>query len=509
MFFHAPEEEKSMAQLSPIRTAVPLLDGLILLYRGKVRDTYEIDAERMLMVATDGISIFDFVLNALVPEKGMILTAMSHFWFNRVAEYGVRTHVIAAGAGIDVFLPVPLRGNTDLQSRAMVVRRMRMHPVEFVARAYLTGSALAEYRKTGTMCGHQLPKGLQDGDELPVIFDTPTTKSDNGHDEALNYAVVSKEYTQETLLLLDIFAVMSTFANERGIIMADSKMEFGQHNGFPVLGDEVGTPDSSRFWNKVEWREGRKIAEGRIAPPPFDKQLVRAWGIEQGINTLDPRNSDDLARVHGLRVPQDLIRATTHTYRYIFWRLFGTRVEEYLNRELNVALPTKKKRVAIVFGSESDIKPVLPILRLFQSGGSARGILGHPSIHVISCHRNPMMLDLFVQSGCEGADVIVAAGGKAFALPGVLDALLYAKFKDISVVGVALGNPGTRALDAAKLSIEELPGQPVIMDEVNGTAYAGNEGMLAALIRISSGELPPAKPRAHKIAKFNIDLAAL
>ena len=499
-----------MAQLSPIRAAVPLLDGLNLLHRGKVRDMYEIDAERMLMVATDAISIFDFVLNALVPEKGMILTAMSHFWFNRVAEYGVRTHVIAAGAGIDVFLPAPLRGNADLQSRAMVVRRMRMHPVEFVARAYLTGSAFAEYRKTGTICGHQLPKGLQDGDELPAILDTPTTKSDSGHDESLDYAMVSKEYTQETLLLLDIFAVMSTFANERGIIMADSKMEFGKdHNSFPVLGDEIGTPDSSRFWDEAEWREGRKKSEGRIAPPPFDKQLVRAWGIEQGINMLDPRNHDDQAHVHGLHVPRDLIRALTHADRYIFWRLFGERVEEYMNRELRVVLPTKQKRVAIVFGSESDMKPVVPILRSLESGDLARGILGHPMIHVISCHRNPMMLDLFVQSGCEGADVIVAAGGKAFALPGVLDALLHNKFKDIPVVGVALGTPGTRAFEAAKLSIEELPGQPVIMDEMNGTAYAGEEGMLAALMRVSLGELPPLKSRTHKIAKFNIDLAAL
>ena len=345
-----------MAQLSPMRAAVPLLDGLNLLHRGKVRDTYEIDEERMLVVATDAISIFDFVLNALVPEKGMILTAMSHFWFKFFAEYGVRTHFIAAGVEIDAFLPAHLRGDADLQSRAMVVQRMRMHPVEFIARAYLTGSGFAQYLKTGAICGHKLPKRLQDGDELPAIFDTPTTKAEVGHDEALDHAVVSKIYPHETLMLLDIFAVMVAYAKERGIIMADSKMEFGRHNGFPVLGDEVGTPDSSRFWNEVEWREGRKIAEGRIAPPPFDKQLVRAWGIERGINKLDPRNGDDLARVHGLRVPQDLIRATTHTYRYIFWRLFGIRIEEYLNSALGIALPTKKRRVAIVFGSESDIK---------------------------------------------------------------------------------------------------------------------------------------------------------
>ena len=123
--------------------------------------------------------------------------------------------------------------------------------------------------------------------------------------------------------------------------MADSKMEFGRRDGSPVLGDEIGTPDSSRFWDEAEWREGRKKSEGRIAPPPFDKQLVRAWGIEQGINMLDPRNNDDQAYVHGLRVPQNLIGALTRTYRCIFWRLFGEGVEEYMNRELGVALPVR------------------------------------------------------------------------------------------------------------------------------------------------------------------------
>ena len=123
--------------------------------------------------------------------------------------------------------------------------------------------------------------------------------------------------------------------------MADSKMEFGRRDGFPVLGDEIGTPDSSCFWDQVGWREGRKIAEGRVAPPPLDKQLVHAWGIGQGINTLDPRNADDLARVYSMCVPQDLIRTLTRTYRYIFWRLFGEGVEEYMNRELGVALPVR------------------------------------------------------------------------------------------------------------------------------------------------------------------------
>ena len=329
-----------MVMLSPMRAAVPLLDGLALLHRGKVRDTYEIDEDRMLVVSSDGVSIFDFVLNALIPKKGMILTAMSHFWFRFLEEYNVKTHFIAAGVGIDAFLPPHLRGNTDLQSRSMVVERLSMDPVEFVARAYLTGSGLAEYARTGTMCGHLLPNGLQDGDELPTILDTPTTKAENGHDEALDYAAVLETYPHETLLLMDIFGAISVCAEDRGILLADTKMEFGRNrSGLLMLGDEVGTPDSSRFWEEVIWREGRKIAEARKAPPPFDKQLVRAWGIAQGIDELDPLNADDTAHVHGLAVPQDLIRQTTHIYRYIFWRLIGIGVEEYMDRTLGVSLP--------------------------------------------------------------------------------------------------------------------------------------------------------------------------
>ena len=497
-----------MAMLSPVRAAVPLLDGLTLMHRGKVRDSYEIDEDKMLVVSTDGISIFDVVLNALVPEKGMILTAMSHFWFTLLAQHNIKTHFIATGANIDEFLPASLRGNTDLQSRAMVVERLEMHPVEFVARAYLTGSAFAEHRKIGTVCGYKPPNGLQDGDRLPRILDTTTTKAEVGHDIALDARAVLEEYGYETHMLLEIFKILSSFAGKRGILLADAKMEFGvHHDGHSILGDEVGTPDSSRFWDYALWLEGRKVTDNRKAPPSFDKQLVREWGIGCGINNSDPSLIDDAARVHGFIIPPDLIRATTHAYRYIFWRLFGVTIEDYLDRELGVNLPRKKKRVAIVFGSESDIKPVLDVLRLTDSDDFSGGFVEKPSVHVVSCHRNPIGLDAFVASGFNGADVVIAAGSKAFALPGVIDALFYSKCKEIPVVGVALGKKGTRAFEAAKLSIEELPGQPVIMDEVNGNVYEGREGLLAALQRVSFGELPPPKPRTRKPAIFNIDLS--
>lgn len=495
-----------MAQLSPMRHAAPLLHELQLMNRGKVRDTYELNGEKMLVVSTDGLSIFDFVLNALVPEKGMILTAMSHFWFRLLGGHGVRTHFVAAGSQIDAYLPAGIRGNQDLQSRAMVVERLDMHPVEFIARACLTGTGLKEYKRSGTVCGHRLPEGLQDGDQLPYLLDTPTTKAEDGHDEALDAAAIRAKYPRETQVLLDVFTIISSFAEKRGILFADTKLEFGRdREGRPVLGDEVATPDSSRWWDRSVWLEGRRAVE-RKAPPPFDKQLVRAWGIGYGVNTLNPLNPDHVVFVHALVVPAHLIRATTQTYRYIFWRLFAMTLEEYLYHELGVLLPKKKKRVAIVFGSASDIEQVSGVLRVMSH--LREGFLEQPSVHIVSCHRNPIELDSFAASGCSGADVVIAAGGKAFALPGVLDALLQSKGMDIPVIGVALGKPDTRAFEAAKLSIEELPGQPVVMDEVNGRAYAGVEGFLQALERVSSGELPPPKPRVNKPAKFNIDFAA-
>ena len=171
-----------MPTLSPAREQVPLLEGLTLFHRGKVRDTYDLGDDRLLVVATDGISIFDFVLNAIVPQKGMVLTAMNHFWLRRLESAGVETHLIAAGASIDQHLPEAYRGNSELQARALVVRKLDMIPVEFIARGYLTGSAFTEYMKAGKVCGHELKQGLQDGDDLSEPIDTPTTKAMEGKD---------------------------------------------------------------------------------------------------------------------------------------------------------------------------------------------------------------------------------------------------------------------------------------------------------------------------------------
>jgi len=500
-----------MANLSTARAGVPLLRfGLDCINRGKVRDTYKLDDRdlRLLSVATDGISIFDFVLNALVPMKGIILSAMSHFWFQKLKELGINTHFLAYGADIDSILPPDLRGNPEIQARAMVVRKLNMHPVEFIIRGHITGTGLKAYKETGVVCGHRLSPGLQDGDRLPRNYDTPTTKAVEGHDEHINADQIRKRYPEETYLALAAYQIGHLYAETRGINLADTKFEFGiDDNGQVCLGDEVLTPDSSRYWPRSEWQVGRKPAEGRKAPPPYDKQLVRNWGIEMGINKLDPTKPEDLAKVQAMEVPAHLITATTQTYRYIFWRLTGHTIENYLGGHLGVKLGRPKKKVAVVVGSESDLVHVRKAVAALPPVSEFGQIISL-DVHVMSCHRNPGELRQFVADGCRGANVVVAAGGKALALPGVLDAEIhFQKAKHVPVIGVALGEPESEALLAAQLSIEELPSQPVVLDEVSGKAYTGVDGLIAALKRVDTGELPPPKPRKEAPAQLNVDLS--
>jgi phosphoribosylaminoimidazole-succinocarboxamide synthase len=492
--FHLTRRVFHMAMLSPARVRFPLLQGLQLLSRGKVRDTYVLSDDKLLSVATDGISIFDFVLNASVPLKGTILNGMNHFWTHHLRGFGVDTHLVAVGSEIDCYLPDNLRGNIDLHSRASVIRRLKMAPVEFICRAVLTGSSVGEYEKNREVCGHRLPAELQDGDELPCLLDTPTTKAEVGHDENLSALEVRQKYPEHTYQLLRIFQICSAYAKSNGILIADTKFEFGEDG---TLADEILTPDSSRFWEMAVWLASRKPATGRKAPPPYDKQLVRAWGIEKGIKGRKPEKDEDVAWVHSLGVPEQLIKQTTWTYRYIFWRLTGYVIEEYLGHCMGVYNAPKRAmlKICILCGSESDLSSVKKVVSQIRS--SAVG-------NIMSCHRNPLELLEFAGQGCGGADVVICAGGKAFALPGVLDALLHAKGYQIPVVGVALGEPGSKALQAAQLSIEEIPGTPVVMDEISGQCYTGEPGLYDAIARVMTGELPPPKPRAKKPVQMNV-----
>jgi phosphoribosylaminoimidazole-succinocarboxamide synthase len=246
----------------------PAIDGAVGLHSGKVRDLYRIiegeHTGRLLMVASDRISAYDFVLDSTIPDKGAILTRMSLWWFGQLADL-VPHHVISTD--------VP----DAVQGRAVICEELAMFPVECVARGYLTGSGLLDYRATGEVCGITLPEGLEDGSRLPEPLFTPATKAALGdHDENVSYDAVVREVGAESAaelrdLTLRVYARAEEMARERGIILADTKFEFGsRHDGFTVLADEVLTPDSSRFWPADQWQPGR-------SQPSYDKQIVRNW----------------------------------------------------------------------------------------------------------------------------------------------------------------------------------------------------------------------------------------
>ncbi|RYB94517.1 phosphoribosylaminoimidazolesuccinocarboxamide synthase [Nocardioides oleivorans] len=255
-----------MAELS-IPTA-PAIDGTTHLHSGKVRDLYRIDSGehegRLLMVASDRISAYDFVLDAAIPDKGEILTRMSLWWFGELSGL-VGNHVVSTD------VPASVAG------RALVCEQLDMFPVECVARGYLTGSGLLDYQRTGEVCGIALPAGLQDGSHLPSPIFTPATKADLGdHDENVDYEAVVEAVGDDAaaelrMLTMEVYDKAHGLARERGIILADTKLEFGRRpDGTTILADEVLTPDSSRFWPAADWQPGRAQAS-------YDKQVVRDW----------------------------------------------------------------------------------------------------------------------------------------------------------------------------------------------------------------------------------------
>lgn len=306
--------------------------GLQLAYQGKVRDTFALPKhpDLLLVVATDRLSIFDFVLPCTVPGKGRALTQLTTFWLTKVlGDYD--HHLVAWGADIDKYLPCKCRRNKVLQNRALVVKRLKILPVECVVRGYLTGSGWAAYKKTGRICDCRLPQGLYDGSQITPIF-TPTSKEESGHDEPMSRRMVKKRYGAkvEKLSLL-VYRAIADYAYERGIILADTKFEFGREKGKLILADEVGTPDSSRFW---DYYDLMKCSKEQKSPPGYDKQPVREWGktIETpfkdkkskkitGINNLDPKNPDHIVFVHNLEIPDEVIQQTSKRYELIANRL--------------------------------------------------------------------------------------------------------------------------------------------------------------------------------------------
>ncbi|NEB76554.1 phosphoribosylaminoimidazolesuccinocarboxamide synthase [Streptomyces sp. SID14478] len=242
--------------------------GLVHLHTGKVRDLYRTDAGDLIMVATDRISAYDWVLPTPIPDKGKVLTQLSLWWFDQLADL-MPHHVVSTD--------LPAGAPADWAGRTLVCTSLDMVPVECVARGYLTGSGLVEYEASRTVCGLALPEGLEDGSELPAPIFTPATKAEVGeHDENVSYEEVARQVGAETATqlrqaTLAVYGRARDIARERGIVLADTKFEFGfDKEGTLVLADEVLTPDSSRFWPADQWQPGR-------SQPSYDKQFVRDW----------------------------------------------------------------------------------------------------------------------------------------------------------------------------------------------------------------------------------------
>lgn len=296
--------------------AQPLFESSItslpLINRGKVRDIYAVGDDEMLIVTTDRLSAFDVVLPDPIPGKGEVLTALANFWFAKLA------HLLPNQlTGIDPESVVKPEERDQVRGRAIVVKRLKPLPIEAVVRGYLIGSGWKDYQKTGKVCGIALPAGLRMAEKLPQPLFTPSTKAEHGqHDENIDFATVEKTIgaqlaAQVRDTALRLYSEAAEYALSRGIIIADTKFEFGLDAGGRLhLIDEALTPDSSRFWPADEYREG-------ISPPSFDKQIVRDY-----LETLDWNK-----QAPGPKLPPEIIAKTTARYREACERLTGKKLD--------------------------------------------------------------------------------------------------------------------------------------------------------------------------------------
>lgn len=293
---------------------------LPLLHRGKVREMYEAGPELILMVASDRVSAFDVVMRQPVPRKGEVLTQLTAWWLDRLN--GTVEHHLVAARPEEILERVPALASAESgwERRSLLVRRTRPIPIECVVRGYLTGSAWKEYERSGTLAGEPLPSGLQESQELdPPIF-SPATKAEEGHDENITFSQVVDILGHERAerlrsLSLEVYGFGRAEAKERGILLADTKFEFGETpEGTPILIDEVLTPDSSRYWPADSWRIG-------VTPPSLDKQPIRDWldALPDWDRTPPPPDLDP-----------EVVEASTSRYLEIFRRLTGTDLDAYV-----------------------------------------------------------------------------------------------------------------------------------------------------------------------------------
>jgi phosphoribosylaminoimidazole-succinocarboxamide synthase len=287
------------------------LSDLPLIASGKVREIYETSDRTLLLVASDRISTYDVVHPTPIPDKGSVLTGLSTFWFERTNGI-VPNHMVSVTEGIPA----------DARSRAMVVHKLEMLPVECVVRGYLSGSGWKDYQRTGAVSGIELPTGLRESDRLPEPIYTPSTKATEGHDEAIDFegtvSLIGDRGLAERVrdASIAVYNACAEHARERGIILADTKFEFGLAPGGELtLGDEVCTPDSSRFWPADEYEPGR-------AQPSFDKQFVRDWASSTGWDRNPPAPE----------IPAEVVERTRAKYREAYERITGEPFNAWLSR---------------------------------------------------------------------------------------------------------------------------------------------------------------------------------
>jgi len=282
------------------------VEGLPLIHRGKVRETYEVDDRHLLLVATDRLSAFDVVFDQPIPDKGAVLTRLSAWWFEQLGHLG-RSHFVSADAEA---LPEGAR-SPEMASRSMLVRRADRVDAECVVRGYLAGSGWAEYQRSGTVCGHRLPDGLREADRLPEPIFTPSTKAEVGHDENITREELAELVGGEVARQLEersiaLYAEGARRAEGVGLILADTKFEFGWIDGELAVIDEVLTPDSSRFWDAERYAPGS-------SPASFDKQFVRDFVAASGWNKEPPPPT----------LPEEVISGTRNRYVAAYERLTG------------------------------------------------------------------------------------------------------------------------------------------------------------------------------------------
>lgn len=273
---------------------------------GKVREIYEVDEDKLLLVVSDRISAFDYILPSLVPNKGKILNQISEFWFNYIKDI-IPNHVISTD-----IKDFPKEFQTEeFEGRSMLVKKLKMVPVECIVRGYITGSGWKSYQQDGTVCGITLPEGLQESEKLPEPIFTPTTKAAEGHDENISFEevcqLIGKDLAENLRAkTIEIYSKCAEYALTKGVIIADTKFEFGiDENGALVIGDEVLTPDSSRFWPASDYQVGR-------GQKSFDKQYIRDWIKSTG---YDPES--------GTPIPDDVIDVTVNKYKEAYQILTG------------------------------------------------------------------------------------------------------------------------------------------------------------------------------------------